>query len=138
VDPRQVAAFFAAPLGRRLLASSRVLREVPFNLALPAAEIYGSKGLAEEKVLIQGVIDCLFEEGGSLVLVDFKTDTVGNTPLCVLKERYRLQLGFYARAVETIWRVKVKERCLYFFDRGLAVFLEAGETAAALRLFPGE
>ena len=36
-------------------------------------EIYG-----EEKIILQGIIDCYFEENGEIILVDYKTDSVKN------------------------------------------------------------
>lgn len=40
VPVERIAAFFAGDLGRRVLAGQRVLRELPFTLALPADVIY--------------------------------------------------------------------------------------------------
>ena len=40
VPVERIAAFFAGELGRRVLAGQRVLRELPFTLALPAEAIY--------------------------------------------------------------------------------------------------
>ena len=40
VPVERIAAFFAGDLGRRVLAGQRVLREMPFTLALPAEVIY--------------------------------------------------------------------------------------------------
>ena len=36
-------------------------------------EIYG-----DEKIILQGIIDCYFEEDGQIILVDYKTDSVKN------------------------------------------------------------
>ena len=71
-----IAQFFQSSLGRRLLKQpDSVRREVPFTLAVSAAEVYGlwEQQLDEEKVIVQGVIDCLVKEPGGL-LIDFKTD----------------------------------------------------------------
>ncbi|MCL4426253.1 MAG: helicase-exonuclease AddAB subunit AddA, partial [Firmicutes bacterium] len=84
VEAERIAGFFATPLGQRLLVRpERVRREIAFSLGLPAGEVYpelASLGptLSGEKVLVQGIIDCLVEEEDGLVLLDFKT---GKPPL---------------------------------------------------------
>jgi ATP-dependent helicase/nuclease subunit A len=118
VDAEVVASFFREEIGRRLLAADKVYREVPFSYGLPAEEAYPGAGqsIRGETVLVQGIIDCLFEESGGLVLLDYKTDAVYGDRLDMLKERYGVQLGLYAKAIEHIWRRPVKEKVLYFFD----------------------
>ncbi|TNJ64164.1 helicase-exonuclease AddAB subunit AddA [Paenibacillus hemerocallicola] len=118
VDAEVVASFFREEIGRRLLAADKVYREVPFSYGLPAEEAYpgAEQSVRGETVLVQGIIDCLFEENGGLVLLDYKTDAVYGDRLDMLKERYAVQLGLYAKAIEHIWRRPVKEKVLYFFD----------------------
>lgn len=74
--------------------------------------------LDQETVLVQGIIDCLFEWNGELVLLDYKTDKVlaHRGGLRGLTEHYRFQLELYARAIEEIWKRPVKRKVLYFFD----------------------
>jgi len=136
VDPGKIAAFFETPLGKRVLGANRVRREVPFSMALPAEEVYpgyrdygdypvAGKQPGKELVLIQGVIDCLaWEDDGGVLLIDFKSDNISGAEVEALRERYRLQLDLYSRAVEEIWKVKVKGRFLYFFDGGRVVSLD--------------
>ncbi|NGQ95160.1 helicase-exonuclease AddAB subunit AddA [Brevibacillus sp. SYP-B805] len=128
VEARQVAAFFASELGQRLKRASRVYRELPFTLAVAAREIRPDCGaeLEDEKVIVQGVIDCLFEEAdGRLVLLDFKTDGIAAEPtpqaIAQLTDRYAGQLRYYAKAVEEIWRRPVAECYLYLFAGGFAI-----------------
>lgn len=118
VDAAVIASFFREEVGRRLLAADKVYREVPFSYGLPAEEAYpgADEAVRGETVLVQGVIDCLFEENGELVLLDYKTDAVYGDRLNILKDRYGIQLGLYAKAIEHIWRRPVKEKVLYFFD----------------------
>jgi ATP-dependent helicase/nuclease subunit A len=49
---------------------------------------------------VQGIIDAYFEEDGRLVIVDYKTDRVKSA--YELKERYRGQMRWYARALEQL------------------------------------
>lgn len=136
VDPAAIAAFFRTSLGKRILRAVRVRREIPFSLALPAAAVYpgwpvdvkdkspGALPPSEEPVLIQGVIDCLAWEKDGLLLVDYKTDQTSGLTEEVLRERYRLQLEYYARALETIWQERVKGKYLYFFHGRQVIAVE--------------
>jgi len=131
IPVNKIETFFESPLGRRLRAAGPVWRELPFTLALPAAEVYPEaaaklnletspgNGLTGELVLVQGVIDCLFDEGDGLVLLDYKTDRVKPDQLEEMAVRYRGQLNLYARAVESILGRKVKEKFLYLFNVGV-------------------
>lgn len=124
IDPRIITGFFGSDFGRRLLGAGHVEREVPFSYILPARDVHlpGGEGLDKETVLIQGVVDCLFEEEDGLVLVDFKTDRVIGDPYR-LAASYRVQLDLYARAVQAVRKKTVKQKALYFFDGGHLVTL---------------
>ncbi|TBL70456.1 UvrD-helicase domain-containing protein [Paenibacillus thalictri] len=118
IDPGVIAAFFRSEIGQRLLASPHVRREIPFSYGLAADEVYAyaDETTGKETILIQGVIDCLFEEPEGIVLIDFKTDTMHGTTVQTVRERYRLQLHLYARAIEHIWKRPVVGKYLYLFD----------------------
>jgi len=124
VDPKRLLAFFESELGLRLRRSGYVRRELPFSYGLSAGELHADADarIAGETVIIQGVIDCLFEEDGELVLVDYKTDRVIGDPRTIA-ERYRTQLELYARAIGDIAGRTVKEKALFFFDGGHIVSL---------------
>lgn len=117
IRPDIILDFFHTDIGQRLLVSTHVQREVPFSYGLPVDELHPDaiQELGEEIVLIQGVIDCLFEEQGELVLLDFKTDAVRGEP-AVIAQKYRIQIELYTKAIEAITGKKVKLKCLYFFD----------------------
>jgi len=127
IDPAQITGFFAGPLGRRVLKAVKVQRELPFSLALPATEVYPelSRAGAGEIVLVQGVIDCLADEGDGLLLIDYKSDEVrpGQTSVA---ERYRGQINLYTRAVQDILGRPVKERAIYLFDSGETLYFGPG------------
>ncbi len=103
-----LADFFAGELGQRMLASPNVRREWAFNLLLDD----------ESGTLLQGVIDCAFLEDGAWVLVDYKTDRIEDEDAFI--QRYRLQIDWYARALERITGLPVKERYLYAISKAKA------------------
>ncbi|KKI93557.1 ATP-dependent helicase [Bacillus sp. SA1-12] len=126
INREQIVEFFASPIGTRLLHAKQVYREVPFSYALKAEQLYGD--LKDEPVLVQGVIDCLFEDEEGFVLLDYKTDTIkGRFPRgieeaeAVLRERYRVQIELYTKAIEEITQKPLKEKYLYFFDGGYLI-----------------
>ena len=121
---KRLAAFYASPIGTRVRRAAKVWRELPFSRLIPIpAELYpasakpGGAGAPGETLLIQGVIDLLFEEAdGTLVLVDYKTDS--NTSSAKLHDRYDKQIAFYTAAVEQILGRHVDERMLYLLHDG--------------------
>lgn len=125
VDISQIVAFFETGLGRRMLKARKVRREVPFSAAFSANKVYPGWEGDDEPVLIQGVVDCIFEDEEGLVLVDYKTDTIYgrfkggfSEAEKVLRDRYRLQIDLYGEALERILKRNISERYLYFFDGG--------------------
>ncbi len=126
LDGGVIAAFFATDVGRRLALSKDVRRELAFTLGLEAGELYPdcAPEAAGELVLLQGIIDCLFEDGeGRLVLLDYKTDRTKGRTDKELAERYRVQLKLYERAVTDIWGRKPDELAVYFFDESRLIRL---------------
>lgn len=96
---RDIAAFFASPLGQRMKeAAHTVEREVPFSLLLDAG--WYEEAARGERIFVQGVIDGLWQEADGLVLVDYKTDRVGS--MADLKARYSVQLELYREAMRRI------------------------------------
>ena len=115
-DAAKIARFFAAPLGQRMLKSSKIVREMPFEIALDASVLPGVDA-ADEQVLLQGIIDCYFYEDDGIVLVDYKTDHVrSRADAAAVKERYAPQITLYAHALEQITGKNVKEKNLYLFS----------------------
>ena len=115
MEMNRVQAFFASPLAQRILHAKQVLREYRFTVEIPAGEVQPGlpETLAGEPVVMQGAVDCAFEEDGSLVIVDFKTDHTKDE--AALWERYRAQLALYRRALAVCTGLPVKECLLYSF-----------------------
>jgi len=72
-----------------------------------------------EDVLIEGFVDLLFEENGGLVVVDYKTDVLDSEEEEMKRQdRYQLQAGTYALAIEKATSKPVKEVVLLFLRSG--------------------
>ena len=113
VDCEKIARFFATPLGAQLRKGENVLREFKFSI-LDDGSAYGT-GLEDEKILLQGVVDCALMEPDGITVVDFKTDRVTEQTIFDTAQRYRPQVEAYADALSRIFEKKVKRSCLYFF-----------------------
>ena len=121
VDVRAIVRFLRSDLAARIRKSKQVEREYRFSLLRPVRDF--SSLDADDSVLLQGVVDCFFEEDGELVVVDFKTDHVSRAQLDERAEHYRPQLEAYSMALTRVMRKKVKEKVLYFFSAGEEVRL---------------
>lgn len=116
VNPDKIVGFYASPLGKRIIKSGNVYREQPFEVEIDAKLAYPELGDTDEKILLQGVIDCFFYEDDEIVLVDYKTDRYDN--IGEIHEKYDRQLELYKYALEKITKKTVKESYIYLFSTG--------------------
>lgn len=86
-------------------------RESQFVMGIPARLM--DEADSDEPVLIQGIIDAWFEEEDGIVLVDYKTDRIGEGEEQILLDRYRIQMIYYAQALQQMTEKKVKEAIIY-------------------------
>ncbi|MCL2851977.1 MAG: helicase-exonuclease AddAB subunit AddA [Defluviitaleaceae bacterium] len=116
VPVKLIAAFVKSPLAMRMRSAAVLRKEVPFVLALNADEIYRDleTGANTRPLLVHGMIDAYFIEGGQAVIVDYKSDYVGAaaTPE-QLRAKYSVQMDVYRKAVERASGLPVKECILY-------------------------
>ena len=95
--------------------------EAPFCLRVDAREA----GVAEsdEDIIVQGVIDMCFLEDGEWVVVDYKTDRIDPKAANEAAQKYALQLGLYAKALNRITDQCVKQKYIYFLETNQAILL---------------
>lgn len=114
VDAGSVAHFFATPLASRLQSATQLFRELPFT--------YAYDGQDGDRQILQGIVDCLFEEKDGWVLLDYKTDRIQGRFRSMeeadaeMQRRYGIQLNLYRQALEEILKIRIKEMVLYLFD----------------------
>ncbi|SFD37483.1 DNA helicase/exodeoxyribonuclease V, subunit A [Lentibacillus persicus] len=123
-----VEAFFTTSIGQMVINARVIYREVPFSLTLPASEIYANwTSDTDERVLVQGVIDCVIPGEDGWILLDYKTDAITGELTEAKKhnllKRYEVQIKLYKQALESIWKEPVTAAHLYFFDRQLEMNL---------------
>ena len=117
VDRQAVLRFFASETGRRILCADRVWRELKFSVLCPSERFWPET--QGEELLLQGVMDCVIEEGGALSVIDYKTDYVTAESLPELTERYRRQVEAYLFAAEQMFGEPVSGGLLCFLRSGL-------------------
>jgi len=86
---RLAEVFRRSPLAERVARASRIEREFDFVMAI-------------EDVVVHGQIDLWFEEGGELVVVDYKTDRVAAPEVAQRASEYAAQVRLYGLAVEKL------------------------------------
>jgi ATP-dependent exoDNAse (exonuclease V) beta subunit len=100
--------FRQSALGRRVAKASRIEREFDFLLAV-------------EDLVVRGQVDLWFEEGGELVIVDYKTDSLTAAETGERAQHYSLQLKLYAMAVEKAAGRPVDRAYLHFLRPNVLV-----------------
>ena len=111
VQTGKAGAFFRTEPGRRMLRAESVRREWSFTLVADR----------KKNTLLQGIIDCAFEENGAWILCDYKTDHIVSEDAFV--QRHRDQLRWYAYALEALTGKKVREQWLYAIEKEKAILV---------------
>lgn len=113
-----ILGFFSHPAGRRAASSPGLHKEKEFIL---------QKEVNGEPAIVQGIIDCWFEEEDGLVLIDYKNSWIGGeTDESVIAARYREQIALYREALEKAVGKRVKESWLYLFRTRSFIPMEEG------------
>ncbi len=115
INPYKILPFFNSETGRELAGSDNIFREKSFSYLIRADEVYEDMK-TDEKLLVQGVIDCMFEDkNGDYVLIDYKTDRIAKGEEEMLRERHRVQMELYGKAVSHITGRKITRMYIYSF-----------------------
>lgn len=128
IDIGAIEHFFETDIAH-ILKESEVQREIPFSYTVPAKQLYTDWQEDEsERVLIQGVMDCIAFTDEGIILLDYKTDHISDDELdeqviARLKKRYEVQMTLYKDALENILNEEIKAVYLYFFSRKLTIEL---------------
>ncbi len=119
IDLKKIEAFLQSPLAKRLLNSSKIWREQKFTYALPANSLITAA--ADDDILVlQGIVDLLFEENGKLIVIDYKSGGFGKS-ISQLQADYQNQIYYYSLALSDIFKQEVAEAYLVFLDLGLQI-----------------
>ena len=93
-------------------------------MGIPAQRLHPEiSGEDTDTVLVQGIIDAWFMEDEDIILVDYKTDRV-KRDIHELVDKYRIQLDYYADALQRVTGRKVKEKIIYSIWKGESIEIE--------------
>ena len=116
IECDKIMAFFKTETGKRAAqasAAGKLRKEAEFNF------IKDSDGV---EVMVQGVIDCFFEEDDGYVLIDYKNSYINpenrEASFGRIRDTYAKQVELYKEALELIKDKPVKESYLYLFSEG--------------------
>jgi ATP-dependent helicase/nuclease subunit A len=122
IDAESILTFFETEQGGLIYdPANKVWREWPFTFALPASE-WENSSVAEDTIVVQGIIDLLIRTAQGLVVIDFKTDNIAEAQAEERAGLYRRQLELYSRAACAILKDKPAGQWLYFLTP--RVFIE--------------
>ena len=113
VDADRIYRFFATSMGKKLI-TGQVLREFKFSILDDAQTYYAN--VTNEKILLQGVVDCALIEQTGLTVLDFKTDYITEANLEAKIREYRAQVSIYGKALSRIYERPVTGSYIYFFS----------------------
>ncbi len=110
-DGDKIIEFLTSDIMKSLLASGEYYKEKRFMFTLGACELADYN--CDEKIIVQGVLDCYFLTPDGAVIVDYKTDRVKSED--ELLERYRIQLDMYEKALFITEGIKTHKKYIYSF-----------------------
>lgn len=115
-DSAKITAFLNSGVCLRMLSAQQILREYPFITAISAGEFDESIGAEfnDEKVMVQGIADCVIINGGECEIVDYKSDK-NKTPQQFI-ESYKKQLFYYKNAIEKQLGLKAVKCTIYSLE----------------------
>lgn len=112
IDIMKIKTLMSSKLGDLLLSDKKIFKEFRFIDFIDAK--YFDKDIENgEKVILQGVVDCIIINDEGITIIDYKTDKVKDIE--ILGERYKKQLELYSKTVEKRFGKKVSKKIIYSF-----------------------
>src|SRR5699024_9098255 len=108
IDVDAIERFFQTDLANKMINSKNLEKEIPFMFTQNTSDIYQHwKSDTDEKVVVQGIIDCLFECENEWYIVDYITDVISDElvtdeTITNIKENKMKNIKFYQQAIESI------------------------------------
>ncbi|HOB30581.1 MAG TPA: helicase-exonuclease AddAB subunit AddA [Bacillota bacterium] len=135
-DIARLWRFFQSPLGKIMTSlPNNVRRETPFTMRLDVklmedrsnagsvvmpvfdldSNLYCMDSCGRsDYIVVQGIIDVLINDGESLTILDYKTDSITMAELDRTLETYTPQVALYCYAAEMIFGLPVASGFIYF------------------------
>ncbi|MDI3233972.1 helicase-exonuclease AddAB subunit AddA [Exiguobacterium antarcticum] len=119
----ELTTFLSSAIGQlfeQRLATGDVYRELPFTYKIDSARFRKDWHGPSDQAVMQGIVDCLIQDGETYILLDYKSDQVfeaidGQDQHHLLRERYATQLNLYQEALESILKITISQKLIYAF-----------------------
>ncbi len=120
-----VIQFFDTDFGKLLLQhDKKIKREQAFSLILPANMVFKDV-TGDDDLLVHGIIDGYVVIDDEIIVYDFKTDYLQDTPADIQRicDKYKGQLNLYATALENSLQKKVSHKylCLLTIHKNIEI-----------------
>ena len=128
IDINKILNFTKTDLYIKIKDADRIYKEQTFMLELSIEEVKDVFQIEDididmqDTILIQGTIDMFFVKNGEAIIVDYKTDKVYDK--IDIKQRYKVQLQYYKKALEKVLGLKVKGCYIYLVNTNKIVEME--------------
>lgn len=121
VSAEQISYFLTSPLGEKARRASVCQQEFKFSLLVEGHKLGVD---TQEELLLQGVVDCWFQDEEGITIIDFKSDAVSPGKLGEKTKEHGNQMAVYAMALQRILGAPVAHKVLWFFDQDCAMECE--------------
>ena len=112
LDKDKLIKFFNSELFYMICSADKIHKEYRFIYPLSISQL-GYQNLTDDKIIIQGIADCVIENKNEIIVIDYKTDKIKT--LTTLYERYHDQLLIYQQALSKIFNKPSNTAILYSF-----------------------
>lgn len=87
-----------------LIDNATILKEREFYLSVNA-ELFNNDASADDRVVVQGIVDLCLIKNQEIIIVDYKTGNISNN-----LEKYKKQINLYAEAMEKSFNIPVSKK----------------------------
>ncbi len=115
ISADNISEFTKSSIFSRIMKADKILREYQFTVYIDASDV-SEEYTCNDKVVLQGAIDCLIFEPDGITVLDYKTDK--EQDIKALGRRYEKQLVLYKKAAEQLFDMPVKNCVIYSLTLG--------------------
>ena len=108
-----IEKFIFSDVANMIINSEKVYTEKDFLVPYSAAAVMGDDSYCNDEILVQGVMDCVLQNGDEITVIDYKTDFIHN--MAQLKNRYEKQLELYRHGAKQLFGTDKVKCMLYSF-----------------------
>lgn len=108
-----IEKFIFSDVANMIINSEKVYTEKDFLVPYSAAAVMGDDSYCNDEILVQGVMDCVLQNGDKITVIDYKTDFIHS--MAQLKNRYEKQLELYRHGAKQLFGTDKVKCILYSF-----------------------